>query len=99
MSAEPIASSLVLGEDGHLRLPDDAAEALQARLGHDLQPGDTVPVTLALVEDDDEFESWLRSEAVAAYDALHADPSSGIPASEVRARLDAMHAGRLASGS
>lgn len=43
-------------------------------------------------ESDDDFEadaeSWLRTEAAAAYDALKADPSSAIPAELVRERLE-----------
>lgn len=34
-------------------------------------------------------EEWLRAEAVAAYDALKADPSRAIPAEDVRAEFEA----------
>lgn len=34
-------------------------------------------------------EGWLRSEVVAAYDALKADPSRAIPAEDVRAEFEA----------
>ncbi|WP_203337492.1 hypothetical protein [Nocardioides limicola] len=37
---------------------------------------------------EDAAEKWLRGEAVAAYDALKADPSRAITADEVRARFD-----------
>ncbi len=33
-------------------------------------------------------ETWLNTEAAAAYDALKADPSRAIPAEDVRARLE-----------
>ena len=39
-------------------------------------------------------ESWLRTEAAAAYDALKTDPSLAIPADEVRARFEAKWAAR-----
>lgn len=34
-------------------------------------------------------EHWLRSEVVAAYDAMKADPSRAIPAEAVRAEFEA----------
>ncbi|MFT4010862.1 MAG: addiction module protein [Nocardioidaceae bacterium] len=53
---------------------------------------------LESVDSDDAFdttaESWLRTEAAAAYDALKADPSRGIPAEDVRARFEAKWAAR-----
>jgi hypothetical protein len=39
-------------------------------------------------------EEWLRTEAVAAYDASKADPSRGIPADELRAEFEAKWAAR-----
>lgn len=39
-------------------------------------------------------ESWLRTEAGAAYDAIKADPARGIPAEDVRAKLEAKWAAR-----
>lgn len=39
-------------------------------------------------------ELWLRTEVVAAYDALKADPSRGISAEEVRAEFEAKWAAR-----
>lgn len=46
---------------------------------------------LRSVEPDDQFtadaERWLRTEAAAAYDELKADPSSEIPAEDVKARF------------
>ena len=34
-------------------------------------------------------ESWLRTEAAAAYDALEVDPCQAIPAEDVRAGFEA----------
>lgn len=39
--------------------------------------------------DPEVVEDWLRTEAVAAYDALKADPSRAIPAEGVRAEFEA----------
>ncbi|HEX3932183.1 MAG TPA: hypothetical protein VHW64_15890 [Nocardioides sp.] len=53
---------------------------------------------LASVNPDGAFdqaaESWLRTEVVAAYDALKADPSRGIPAEGLRAEFEAKWAAR-----
>ncbi|MGE5830242.1 MAG: hypothetical protein ACM30G_18045 [Micromonosporaceae bacterium] len=38
------------------------------------------------------MESWLRTEVVAAYDALKTDPSRAVSAEDLRARLAAMQA-------
>ncbi len=43
----------------------------------------------ALQERDDAVERWLRTEVVAAHDALKADPSKAIPADRVMDRLRA----------
>jgi hypothetical protein len=39
-------------------------------------------------------ESWLRTEAAAAYDAISADPSRAIPADAVKERFEAKWAAR-----
>lgn len=69
--------------------------------GMSLSPDVRKHVALRLLEsvDPDEAfglasESWLRTEAAAAYDALKADPSRGIPAEEVRAEFEAKWAAR-----
>lgn len=53
---------------------------------------------LESVDPDDAFdfasESWLRTEAAAAYDALKADPTRAIPAEDVRAEFEAKWAAR-----
>ena len=48
----------------------------------------------ALQERDAAFERWLREEAVAAYDATKADPSSRLPAKSVFAEARARYSGR-----
>lgn len=53
---------------------------------------------LESVDSDEAFdiasESWLRTEAAAAYDALKADPSRTVPAEDVRTRFEDKWAAR-----
>jgi putative addiction module CopG family antidote len=42
------------------------------------------------------LESWLRDEVAKSYDEFAADPSTGVPANEVMARLRASYRERLA---
>jgi hypothetical protein len=69
--------------------------------GMSLPPDVRKHVALRLLEsvDSDEAfdiasETWLRTEAAAAYDALKADPTRGIPAEDVRAEFEAKWAAR-----
>jgi antitoxin ParD1/3/4 len=50
----------------------------------------------ALEERDEAVERWLREDVAAAYDALQADPSRAIPASQVFAALRDHHRDREA---
>ena len=50
----------------------------------------------ALEERDAAVERWLREDVVAAYDALQADPSRAVPASQVFAAVRARHQEREA---
>ena len=50
----------------------------------------------ALEERNAAVELWLREQVVAAYDALEADPSRAIPASEVFAAVATRHRKREA---
>jgi antitoxin ParD1/3/4 len=49
----------------------------------------------ALQERDAAVEAWLRDEVVGVYDALEADPTRAIPASDVFAAIRARHADRV----
>lgn len=69
--------------------------------GQSLPPDVRKHVALRLlesVEPDEAFvmasESWLRTEAAAAYDALNSDPSRAIPIEDVRDRFEAKWAAR-----
>jgi hypothetical protein len=42
---------------------------------------------LTFQDREDAIETWLRTEVVAAYDELRADPSRAIPSDEIRSRL------------
>ena len=71
-----------------------AAECCEA--GMSLPPDVRKDVALRLLESvksddayDDSAESWLQTDAAAAYDALKADPSRAIPAEDFRAEFEA----------
>ncbi len=51
----------------------------------------------ALQERDAAVERWLREDVAAAYDAMKADPSRGIPAAAVFTKLRARNAGQRKS--
>ena len=66
-------------------------------VGMSLPPDVRKDVALRLlesVEPDEAAESWLETEAAAAYDALKADPSRAIPAEDVRAEFEVKWAAR-----
>jgi antitoxin ParD1/3/4 len=50
---------------------------------------------LALQKREAGIERWLQQEVVPVYDTMQADPGRVIPASQVTASLDALHAERL----
>ena len=68
-----------------MSLPPDVRKRVALRLLESVDPQE--PFDLA-------SESWLRTEAAAAYDALKADPSQAIPAEDVRAGFEAKRAAR-----
>lgn len=77
------------------------SEAELFEAGMSLPPDVRKHVALRLLEsvDPDEAfdlasESWLRTEASAAFDALRADPTRVVPSDEVRARFDSKWAAR-----
>ena len=68
-----------------MSLPAEARRRLAIRLLESVDPNEAF---------DQAAESWLRTEAASAYDALKADPSRAIPAEDVRARFEAKWAAR-----
>lgn len=75
-------------------LPDDLADQVRARVasGRYASESDVVAEALRTLEDrEHDLEHWLRTEAVAIYDRMKADPSLGLSLDEVRASLAATH--------
>ena len=81
-------------------LPDDLAAQVRARVasGQYASESDVVAEALRTLEDRErDLEHWLRTDAVAAYDKMKADPSRGRSLAEVRASLAALHDRTVAS--
>jgi hypothetical protein len=68
-----------------MSLPPDVRKHVALRLLESVDPDEAFDMA---------SESWLRTEAAAAYDALKADPSRALPAEDVRARFEAKWAAR-----
>ncbi|GAA1875418.1 hypothetical protein GCM10009715_22680 [Paeniglutamicibacter psychrophenolicus] len=77
-------------------------------MGNKKPQGITGPISMAhslkqsvesgAYERDEAIESWLGTDAAAAYDDLCADPSQAPSSGQIRARLADIHAQRLAEG-
>lgn len=75
-------------------LPNDMAAAVKAKVasGEYASESEVIREGLrALQSRDRALEKWLRTEVVAAYDALEADPTSAVSLDDVRASLAARH--------
>lgn len=68
-----------------MSLPPDVRKHVALRLLESVDPDETFDMG---------SESWLRTEAAAAADALKAEPSRAIPVEDVRARFEAKWAAR-----
>ena len=68
-----------------MSLPPDVRKHVALRLLESVDPHEAFDLA---------SESWLRTEAAAAYDALNPDPSRAIPAENVRAGFEAKWAAR-----
>lgn len=68
-----------------MALPPDVRKHVALRLLESVDPQEAFDLAT---------DSWLHSEAAAAYDALKADPSKAIPAEDVRAGFEAKWAAR-----
>ncbi|MFT3860998.1 ribbon-helix-helix domain-containing protein [Micropruina sp.] len=82
-----------------ITLPTNMAEALKDRVASGAYASESEVVRdglRALFAREEAVESWLRTEVVASYEELRADPSRAISAAEVRAHLAELHADRLA---
>ena len=75
-------------------LPNDMAAQVKAKVasGEYASESEVIRDGLrALQAQDRALEHWLRTEAVATYDKMKADPSRGRTIEQVRARLAAAH--------
>ena len=81
-----------------ITLPADQARYVDALVasGKCASESDVISAGVrALQEREAGMERWLREEVLPVYDAMQADPGRAIPASQVTASLDALHAERL----
>ena len=80
-----------------ITLPNEMANAIKAKVhaGEYATESEVIREGLrALMARDKAVESWLHQQVGPAYDALKADPSRAVTASQLRARLAAEHAKR-----
>jgi hypothetical protein len=68
-----------------MSLPPDVRKHVALRLLESVDPQEAFDLA---------SDSWLHSEAAAAYDGLKADPATAIPAENVRAGFEAKWAAR-----
>lgn len=77
-----------------ITLPNEMADVVKAkvRAGEYASESEVIRDGLrALLAQDRAVESWLHEQVGPAYDALKAEPSRAVTASQVRARLAAEH--------
>lgn len=82
-----------------ITLPHEMAEAVRAKVaaGEYATESEVIRDGLrVLLARDRAVENWLRKDVAAAYDALKADPSRAVGASDVKARLRAARQKALA---
>ncbi|MBF6619803.1 MAG: type II toxin-antitoxin system ParD family antitoxin [Patulibacter sp.] len=79
-------------------LPHTMADALKERVSSGAYASESEVVRdglRALFAQEEAVETWLRTEAAAAYDELRADPSQAITGEQMRAELAQRHAKRV----
>lgn len=79
-------------------LPNNLANALKERVASGVHASESKVIRdglRALFSQKEAVEWWLRTEVVAAYDELRADPSKTISSEDMRAHLSALHAHRV----
>jgi antitoxin ParD1/3/4 len=80
-----------------ITLPNELAELVRSKVASGEYATDSEVVRdglRTLAARDRVIETWLREEVAPTYDALKADPSRAISASDVRAALDAKRKSR-----
>ena len=81
-----------------ITLPDKMAEALKERVSSGAYASESEVIRdglRALFARDEAVEEWLRTEIVASYEELRADPSQAISSEEMRAELARWRSERL----
>lgn len=81
-----------------ITLPGSMADALKERVASGAYASESEVVRDGLqvpFAREEAVGSWLRTEAVTAYDELRADPSLAISSADMRAELADLHACRL----
>jgi antitoxin ParD1/3/4 len=81
-----------------ITLPHDMAAMVKAKVssGEYASESEVIRDGLRILQARDAaVESWLRDEVAKSYDEFAADPSIGIPAKEVMARLRASYRARV----
>ncbi len=84
-----------------ITLPNEMADAVRAKVatGEYATESEVIRDGLrALLARDRAIDDWLRSDVAAVCDAFANDPSKAVAIDEVRARLAALHTGRLNEG-
>jgi len=89
-----------------ITLPEEIIVAVHERVASGQYPDESAVILESLLttlasdetgDHDPEFEAWIRTESIASYLELRANPSSAISAEEVWAKLDQKHAERVAT--
>jgi antitoxin ParD1/3/4 len=84
-----------------ITLPHEMAEMVRAKVdsGEYASESEVIRDGLRALEMHDRaLEAWLREDVASAYDAIKADPSRAVSASQVRASLAAAHKSALRAG-
>lgn len=85
-----------------ITLPNNMADALKDRVASGAYASESEVIRdglRALFSQEDAVERWLRTEVVAAYDELRADPSKAISSEDMRAHLTALHEQRTSENA
>lgn len=78
----------------NITLPDDMAELVKAKVatGEYANESEVLQDGLrALITRDQTVDHWLREQVGPAFDAIKADPTRAVSASQIRARLAVEH--------
>ena len=82
-----------------ITLPNNMADALKERVASGAYASESEVIRnglRALFAQEEAVENWLRTEVVASYDELRADPSKAISSEAMRTHLAELHKQRLA---